>query len=152
MTYASTNWVSSVVSAVPVAITASASSHALLTTVRAETGWSAVAEPKHGHGGGSARARLATTAPVNTERSPIAANAGTDESPHVANDTAIASSAAGTRIAAARANSLGMPKARICAGRVLSPRSLEPAEAVNATMSAKRAATTSVPTQLSKWP
>ena len=82
----------------------------------------------------------------------MAANAGTGESPNVANDTAIASSAAGTRIAAARPNSPGMPNARICAGSALTPRNLETAEAVNARISAKRAATTSVPTQLSKWP
>src|SRR5690349_1486673 len=104
MTYASTSRVSSVVSAVPVATTASAKSHALATIVRAETGSSAVAMPKHGHGGGSARARFATTAPVNSERSPIAANAGTGESRKTPNDTAIASSAVGTTTAATAAS------------------------------------------------
>ena len=92
------------------------------------------------------------TAPVNNESSPIAANAGTDESRKTPNDTAIASSAAGTRIAAATASEPGMPNACICAGSDLSARSLKNADPESATMSARRAARTSVSTQLSKWP
>jgi hypothetical protein len=87
---------------------------------------------------------------VNSESSPMAANAGTGESRKMANDTAIASSAVGTRIAAAVASEPGMPKACICAGSELSARSLRNADADSARMSARRAARASVSTQLSK--
>ncbi len=58
----------------------------------------------------------------------------------------------GTRTAAAAASEPGIPNASICAGSDLSARSLKNADPESARMSARRAARTSVPTQLSKWP